>query len=115
MKISTYSDLFRYLFHDSKVNSFFNLFQKQGNFMNASQNKCSGFTELSTDFSTSYFVDNVYNFVYNSIFSHFPPFSMWITFFRPTFFFCHILEIVFYFRHFVYLLSSPEICRFSVV
>ena len=51
--------------------------------MNASQNKCSGFTKLSTDFSTSYFVDNVYNSVYNSIFSHFLHFSMWITFFRP--------------------------------
>lgn len=51
--------------------------------MNASQNKCSGFTKLSTDFSTSDFVDNVYNSVYNSIFSHFLHFSMWITFFRP--------------------------------
>lgn len=51
--------------------------------MNASQNKCSGFTELSTDFSTSVFVDNVHNSVYNSIFSHFLHFSMWITFFRP--------------------------------
>lgn len=51
--------------------------------MNASQNKCSGFTELSTDFSTSDFVDNVHNSVYNSIFSHFLHFSMWITFFRP--------------------------------
>lgn len=50
--------------------------------MNASQNVRSGFTELSTDFSTRDFVDNVHNFVYNFIFSHFRQFSMWITFFR---------------------------------
>ncbi len=87
MNISTYFDLFPYYLHDSKVNRFIHLFSKQAIFMNASQNLCSGFTELSTDFSTSNFVDNVHNSVYNSIFSHFLHFSMWITFFRPPIFF----------------------------
>lgn len=82
MNISTHSNNFPYFPHDSKVNSFFDLFEKVTNFMNASQNICSGFTELSTDFSTRDFVDNVHNFVYNFIFSHFRQFSMWITFFR---------------------------------
>lgn len=86
MNISTYFDLFPYYLHDSKVNRFIHLFSKQAIFMNASQNLCSGFTELSTDFSTSNFVDNVHNSVYNSIFSHFLHFSMWITFFRPPIF-----------------------------
>lgn len=87
MKISTYYDLFCYLPYDSKVNRFFNLFLKLFIFMNASQNKCSGFTELSTIFSTFYFVDNVHNSVYNSIFSPFQHFLMWITFFRLPIFF----------------------------
>lgn len=87
MKISTESALFRYWLYDSNVNRFFYLFSKAANFMNASQNICSGFTKLSTDFSTSNFVDNVYNFVYNSIFSLFRHFLMWITFIRPPAFF----------------------------
>lgn len=63
--------------------------------MNASQNICSGFTKLSTDFSTSNFVDNVYNFVYNSIFSLFRHFLMWITFIRPPVFFVFFWKLQF--------------------
>ena len=95
MNISTYFDLVPYYPHDSNVNRFIDLFSKQVIFMNASQNLCSGFTELSTDFSTSNFVDNVHNSVYNSIFSHFPHFSMWITFFRPPIFFANCRKMFF--------------------
>lgn len=63
--------------------------------MNALQNICSGFTELSTDFSTPNFVDNVHNSVYNFIFSPFRHFSMWITFFRA-FLFRNIFEKMFF-------------------
>lgn len=105
VKISTYFELFSYFPHDSKVNRFFNLFEKEANFMNASQNKRSGFTELSTDFSTSDFVDNVHNSVYNSIFSHFLHFSMWITFFRPSIF-CSLFGKMFFI--FVILYTSSN-------
>jgi len=71
LKILTDFDVFLYWRDDSKVNSFFNLFAKDQNFMNTIQNIRSVFTDLSTDFSTSKIVDNVHNSVYNSIFSHF--------------------------------------------
>jgi len=87
LKILTDFDVFLYWRDDSKVNSFFNLFAKDQNFMNTIQNIRSVFTDLSTDFSTSKIVDNVHNFVYNFIFSLFRLFSMWITFFRETVFY----------------------------
>lgn len=70
--------------------------------MNASQNICSGFTDLSTDFSTSKIVDNVNNFVYNFIFSLFRHFSLWITFFLILFS-LGFLWIIFYILVILYI------------
>lgn len=91
--------IFYIVFHIENVNSICPFFLKIDNFMISSQNARSFLLICKPHKNVSFFVDNVYNFVYNFLFSIFSCFVMWITFHFISF---HFLFFPLRFVHFAY-------------